>query len=61
VTGAPLQEDGVPLSITCPHCKKTFAGQLIDGGAERYRGYKCPHCKLFVPAERTEAERDTSS
>jgi DNA-directed RNA polymerase subunit RPC12/RpoP len=38
--------------IVCPHCKKTFTAQLIDGAAERYRGFKCPHCKLFVPAER---------
>jgi len=38
--------------IVCPHCKKTFTADLISGGAERYRGFKCPHCKLFVPAAR---------
>jgi DNA-directed RNA polymerase subunit RPC12/RpoP len=38
--------------IVCPHCKKTFTADLIAGGAERYRGFKCPHCKLFVPAAR---------
>ena len=38
------------LEVVCPHCKKTFTGTLIAGGAERYRGFKCPHCKLFVPA-----------
>jgi len=26
---------------------------LIAGGAERHRGFKCPHCKLFVPESRT--------
>jgi DNA-directed RNA polymerase subunit RPC12/RpoP len=46
--------------ITCPHCKKTFDGELIDGAAARYRGYKCPHCKLFVPAERVESDEDAS-
>jgi len=23
---------------------------VIEGGAARYRGFKCPHCRLFVPA-----------
>ena len=31
------------------------ARELIEGAAERYRGFKCPHCRLFVPAERTDA------
>jgi len=26
--------------------------ELMAGGAERYRGFKCPHCRLFVPAAR---------
>jgi DNA-directed RNA polymerase subunit RPC12/RpoP len=39
--------------IACPHCKKTFSADLMDGSAERYRGFKCPHCRLFVPAART--------
>jgi DNA-directed RNA polymerase subunit RPC12/RpoP len=38
--------------VTCPHCHKQFTADLIAGNAERYRGFKCPHCKLFVPAER---------
>jgi len=40
--------------IVCPHCNKEFSGELIEGTAERYRGFKCPHCRLFVPAERTD-------
>lgn len=40
------------IEIRCPHCKKTFAGSLLAGVAERYRGFKCPHCRLFVPAAR---------
>ena len=43
--------------VVCPHCHKEFAAELIDGAAERYRGFKCPHCKLFVPLERA-AEAD---
>jgi transposase-like protein len=38
--------------IACPHCKKTFTAELIAGQTERHRGFKCPHCKLFVPADR---------
>jgi DNA-directed RNA polymerase subunit RPC12/RpoP len=40
-------------TINCPHCKKAFEGDLLAGTAERYRGFKCPHCRLFVPAART--------
>jgi len=39
--------------VVCPHCKKTFTAELIAGQTERHRGFKCPHCKLFVPADRT--------
>jgi len=40
------------FDVVCPHCSKQFASTLMPGAAERYRGFKCPHCKLFVPAER---------
>jgi hypothetical protein len=44
---------GSNVEIKCPHCRKTFAAEEIEGGdAARYRGFKCPHCKLFVPLER---------
>jgi phage FluMu protein Com len=56
-----LTEDAGQVEVVCPHCRKTFIGTLIDGAAARYRGFKCPHCKLFVPAERTESEADASS
>ena len=41
-----------PFEVVCPHCKKTFTAELIAGATERHRGFKCPHCKLFVPADR---------
>ena len=47
--------------IVCPHCKKTFRGELLSGSAERYRGFKCPHCKLFVPVERTDVEEEPAA
>jgi transposase-like protein len=41
-----------PVELVCPHCKKTFTAELIAGTTERHRGFKCPHCKLFVPVDR---------
>jgi hypothetical protein len=41
------------FDVECPHCRKGFAAEPIDGGrAARYLGFKCPHCRLFVPFER---------
>ena len=50
-------------TASCPHCHKPFSAELIAGGVERHRGFKCPHCKLFVPesrAEDTPLSRDDS-
>jgi phage FluMu protein Com len=44
--------------VECPHCHKSFEAALIEGSAARYRGFKCPHCKLFVPAAHGEAEAE---
>jgi DNA-directed RNA polymerase subunit RPC12/RpoP len=41
--------------VVCPHCKKTFTAELMAGQTERHRGFKCPHCKLFVPLDRSGA------
>jgi hypothetical protein len=38
------------FAVECPHCHKSFSGPLLGGAGARYRGFKCPHCKLFVPA-----------
>jgi hypothetical protein len=46
-----------PFDVECPHCHKTFSAAPIEGSAARYRGFKCPHCKLFVPYARAQ-ERD---
>ena len=49
-------QTGAAHEVTCPHCKKSFEAPLLEGSAERYNGFKCPHCRLFVPYERAEAE-----
>jgi DNA-directed RNA polymerase subunit RPC12/RpoP len=43
--------------IVCPHCKKPFSGELLAEGS-RHEGFKCPHCRLFVPAERANDDGD---
>ena len=41
------------FDVECPHCHKGFRAEPIEGGrASRYLGFKCPHCRLFVPLER---------
>jgi hypothetical protein len=40
--------------VVCPHCGKTFEGELLTAASTPIsRGFKCSHCKLFVPFERT--------
>ncbi len=40
--------------VACPHCGKSFRAELLEGATERHVGFKCPHCKLFVPLQRAE-------
>jgi DNA-directed RNA polymerase subunit RPC12/RpoP len=41
--------------VVCPHCGKEFEAELLaPESAPGPRGFKCPHCRLFVPAERAE-------
>jgi hypothetical protein len=47
------------FKVECPHCHKPFSAELIEGSAARYRGFKCPHCKLFVPAAHGEDRSHT--
>jgi DNA-directed RNA polymerase subunit RPC12/RpoP len=42
-----------PQRVVCPHCGKEFEAELlVASGAPDSRGFKCPHCRLFVPEER---------
>jgi hypothetical protein len=45
------------FDVECPHCHKQFSAEPMEGRAARYHGFKCPHCRLFVPYQRA-AERD---
>ena len=50
-------QQSASFEVECPHCHKSFSAEPIDGSAARYRGFKCPHCKLVVPYQRA-ADRD---
>ncbi|MBD0289677.1 MAG: hypothetical protein ICV74_00365 [Thermoleophilia bacterium] len=51
---ADLPDADASYGIVCPHCGKAFEAQPLSGGAPRYQGFKCPHCRLFVAYERAE-------
>ena len=39
--------------VVCPHCGKGFEPELLTSvSAHAPEGFKCPHCRLFVPADR---------
>ena len=44
------------FEVECPHCGKTFEAELMEGSAPRYEGFKCPHCRLFVPYRRADEQ-----
>ena len=49
----PIAQTG-SYEVTCPHCSRSFEAELLEGSAARYNGFKCPHCRLFVPYERVD-------
>jgi tRNA(Ile2) C34 agmatinyltransferase TiaS len=46
-------QHGAADEATCPHCNRHFTAPLLAGSASQ-RGFKCPHCRLFVPLDRSE-------
>jgi hypothetical protein len=52
---------GAASEVVCPHCKKPFEAELLTGPALRYEGFKCPHCRLFVPSERAEEAEEAET
>ena len=51
---ADLPNSESTYQVVCPHCGKDFEAQPLTGTAQRYQGFKCPHCRLFVAYERAE-------
>jgi hypothetical protein len=56
VNGVVKPAQAESFEVTCPHCKKTFQAELLEGPTERLRGFKCPHCKLFTPYDRADEQ-----
>jgi DNA-directed RNA polymerase subunit RPC12/RpoP len=53
VTAASLGLMAEVRRVVCPHCGKAFEPELLTSDSARApEGYKCPHCRLFVPADR---------
>jgi DNA-directed RNA polymerase subunit RPC12/RpoP len=45
--------------VVCPHCRKEFEAELLMASDNPGpRGFKCPHCRLFVPLERAGTSDD---
>ena len=44
------------FEVECPHCHKSFTGQPLVGDTARHSGFKCPHCRLFVPYARVKGQ-----
>jgi DNA-directed RNA polymerase subunit RPC12/RpoP len=55
-TVADVPAQATVYDVVCPHCGKSFREELLTGPAQRYHGFKCPHCRLFVPFERVEQD-----
>ena len=53
---AQVPQPGVRYDVSCPHCKKSFQSELLTGATARHHGFKCPHCRLFVPYVRAEEQ-----
>jgi hypothetical protein len=49
-------ETGTTYEVKCPHCNKQFQAEPKTGAAARFTGFKCPHCRLFVPYQRVEEQ-----
>jgi hypothetical protein len=49
-----MTESATPTeyAVTCPHCRKAFTAELLGGPGGPRQGFKCPHCRLFVPSDR---------
>jgi tRNA(Ile2) C34 agmatinyltransferase TiaS len=48
------------FTIECPHCHKSFDADSVQGEG-RIRGFKCPHCRLFVPYDRVAEQTGPTS
>ena len=48
----PADPQSGAAELVCPHCSKPFTAPMLPGGHTAGRGFKCPHCRLFVPLDR---------
>ena len=48
----------IEKDVVCAHCRKSFRAEVLSPETAQ-AGFKCPHCKLFMPLERVEPEPAT--
>jgi phage FluMu protein Com len=46
--------------VTCVHCGKPFHASMLAPNTGQ-AGFKCPHCKLFMPLVRVESDADEAA
>jgi DNA-directed RNA polymerase subunit RPC12/RpoP len=46
--------------VVCVHCGKPFRAKVLSPETEQ-AGFKCPHCKLFMPLERVEENDENAA
>jgi DNA-directed RNA polymerase subunit RPC12/RpoP len=50
--------ESIEKDVVCVHCRRSFGAEVLSPESAR-AGFKCPHCKLFMPLERVEPEPAT--
>jgi tRNA(Ile2) C34 agmatinyltransferase TiaS len=48
--------EAAEYTVSCPHCGREFTAPPLVEPSGRPGGFKCPHCRLFVPFDRAEEQ-----
>jgi hypothetical protein len=43
------------LDVVCAHCRKPFRSEILAPNTGQ-AGFKCPHCRLYMPLGRAETD-----
>jgi DNA-directed RNA polymerase subunit RPC12/RpoP len=54
-----MAKGSIAHEVVCVHCGKVFESEVLSPDTEQ-AGFKCPHCRLFMPLERVE-ENDVNA
>jgi DNA-directed RNA polymerase subunit RPC12/RpoP len=51
----PMAAEQDELDVVCVHCRKPFRSEILAPNTEQ-AGFKCPHCRLYMPLDRAETD-----